>query len=55
LTEGSEDRTVEANVERERDLRLRRVVTKLGLERRGEKTSRGEKKQQSEGQTWGAG
>ena len=54
-TEGSEDRTVEANVERERYLRLRRVVTMWGLERRGERTSRGEKNQQSDGQIRGAG
>ena len=33
--EGSEDRTVEANIEGEWDLRLQRVVTMWGLERRG--------------------
>ena len=54
-TEGSEGGTVEANVEGERELRLRQVVTMWGLERKGERTSRGEKKQQSDGQTRGAG
>ena len=53
--DGREERTDEARVEGERDFRLRREVTMRSRGKGRWRTSSGERKQQSDGQTQGAG